>query len=109
MRRSPSTASIRESLTRIVIGINHCPLQICTRGARTKRVDFVRFIAQRESTARHVSLSRHVVDAWSRNLHWRKLMTMQPRPPLPPFNRETALQKVRLAEDAWNSRDPEKV
>ena len=32
-----------------------------------------------------------------------------PRPPLPPFNRETAIQKVRMAEDAWNSRDPEKV
>ena len=31
------------------------------------------------------------------------------RPPLPPFDRETAKQKVRLAEDAWNTRDPEKV
>jgi hypothetical protein len=31
------------------------------------------------------------------------------RPPLPPFTAETAAQKVRLAEDAWNSRDPEKV
>ena len=31
------------------------------------------------------------------------------RPPLPPFTRETAIQKVRLAEDAWNSRDPERV
>jgi nuclear transport factor 2 (NTF2) superfamily protein len=31
------------------------------------------------------------------------------RPPLPPFTRETAIQKIRLAEDAWNSRDPEKV
>jgi uncharacterized protein len=31
------------------------------------------------------------------------------RPPLPPFNRESAIQKVRVAEDAWNSRDPEKV
>ncbi len=31
------------------------------------------------------------------------------RPPLPPFTRETAVQKVRLAEDAWNSRDPETV
>jgi nuclear transport factor 2 (NTF2) superfamily protein len=31
------------------------------------------------------------------------------RPPLPPFTLETAIQKVRLAEDAWNSRDPEKV
>src|SRR6202167_4951262 len=31
------------------------------------------------------------------------------RPPLPPFTRETAAQKARLAEDAWNSRDPERV
>lgn len=31
------------------------------------------------------------------------------RPPLPPFTLETAIEKVRLAEDAWNSRDPEKV
>jgi len=31
------------------------------------------------------------------------------RPPLPPFTRETAIQKVRVAEDAWNSRDPERV
>ena len=31
------------------------------------------------------------------------------RPPLPPFTHETATRKVRLAEDAWNSRDPEKV
>jgi nuclear transport factor 2 (NTF2) superfamily protein len=32
-----------------------------------------------------------------------------PRPPLPPFTAETARQKVRGAEDAWNSRDPERV
>jgi nuclear transport factor 2 (NTF2) superfamily protein len=31
------------------------------------------------------------------------------RPPLPPFTRETAVQKVRLAEDGWNSRNPQKV
>ncbi|OAH45435.1 hypothetical protein AX777_17660 [Sphingobium yanoikuyae] len=31
------------------------------------------------------------------------------RPPLPPFTRETAIIKVRAAEDAWNSRDPERV
>jgi len=31
------------------------------------------------------------------------------RPPAPPFTRETAIQKVRLAEDAWNSRDPNQV
>ncbi|MEU9923977.1 nuclear transport factor 2 family protein [Streptomyces griseoluteus] len=34
---------------------------------------------------------------------------MTTRPPVPPFTRETAMEKVRLAEDAWNSRDPEKV
>ena len=32
-----------------------------------------------------------------------------PRPPLPPFTRETAIQKVRMAEDAWNARDPQRV
>ena len=32
-----------------------------------------------------------------------------PRPPLPPFTRETAAQKVRMAEDAWNSCDPARV
>jgi len=31
------------------------------------------------------------------------------RPPLPPFTAETAAKKARLAEDAWNSRDPERV
>ena len=31
------------------------------------------------------------------------------RPPLPPFTRETAAQKARMAEDAWNSRDPDRV
>jgi len=34
---------------------------------------------------------------------------MSSHPPLPPFNRDTAIQKVRLAEDGWNSRDPAKV
>jgi nuclear transport factor 2 (NTF2) superfamily protein len=35
--------------------------------------------------------------------------TENPRPPLPPFNAETAAQKIRLAEDAWNTRDPQRV
>jgi len=34
---------------------------------------------------------------------------MEQRHPLPPFTMETALQKVQLAEDAWNSQDPERV
>ncbi|GAB3452280.1 nuclear transport factor 2 family protein [Kineococcus endophyticus] len=32
-----------------------------------------------------------------------------PRPPLPPFTEASATQKVRAAEDAWNSRDPERI
>jgi uncharacterized protein len=38
-------------------------------------------------------------------------MTAAPetRPPVPPFTRETAAQKVRMAEDGWNTRDPERV
>ncbi|HQZ04306.1 MAG TPA: nuclear transport factor 2 family protein [Burkholderiaceae bacterium] len=35
--------------------------------------------------------------------------TEMPRPPLPPFTFETAAQKVRMAEDGWNSRDPQRV
>ena len=34
---------------------------------------------------------------------------MTPRPPLPPFTRDTAVLKVRLAEDGWNTRNPETV
>lgn len=34
---------------------------------------------------------------------------METRPPLPPFTRESAIEKTRLAEDAWNSRDPLRV
>jgi hypothetical protein len=36
-------------------------------------------------------------------------MNTESRPPLPPFTLETASKKARLAEDAWNSRDPERV
>lgn len=36
-------------------------------------------------------------------------MQSQDRPPLPPFTRDSATLKVRMAEDAWNSRDPRKV
>jgi nuclear transport factor 2 (NTF2) superfamily protein len=32
-----------------------------------------------------------------------------PRPPVPPFDRDAAAKKVRMAEDAWNGRDPQKV
>jgi uncharacterized protein len=39
----------------------------------------------------------------------RSIDTAQTRPPLPPFTLDTAIQKVRAAEDGWNSRDPERV
>ena len=35
--------------------------------------------------------------------------THEARPPFPPFTLETAAQKVRMAEDAWNNRDPKRV
>ena len=35
--------------------------------------------------------------------------TTETRPPLPPFDRDGAIEKIRLAEDAWNSRDPQRV
>ena len=34
---------------------------------------------------------------------------IEQKPPFPPFTRETATQKIRMAEDAWNSRDPQRV
>ena len=36
-------------------------------------------------------------------------MNNETKPPFPPFTIESAIQKVRMAEDAWNTRDPEKV
>lgn len=43
------------------------------------------------------------------NIKLNSLLANQMRPPLPPFNRETAMEKVRLAEDAWNTCDPERI
>lgn len=37
------------------------------------------------------------------------LESQEPRPPFPPFTEETARRKVQAAEDAWNSRDPQRV
>ena len=40
---------------------------------------------------------------------WTHVSSETARPPLPPFTRETAAQKVQAAEDAWNTRDPQRV
>lgn len=37
------------------------------------------------------------------------MTNLEARPPFPPFTRETAIQKVRAAEDGWNNRNPQKV
>lgn len=37
------------------------------------------------------------------------MTVIETRPPVPPFNLKTAIQKVRMAEDGWNSRDPQRV
>jgi uncharacterized protein len=44
-----------------------------------------------------------------KDVHMTEIMTQAARPALPPFTRESASQKVRLAEDAWNGRDPARV
>src|SRR5580693_1029936 len=57
-------------------------------------------IARRPST----SLIQAIVSRQSKSRE-----VIMSRPPLPPFTRDTAAQKARMAEDAWNSRDPERV
>jgi nuclear transport factor 2 (NTF2) superfamily protein len=55
---------------------------------------------------------REFMDFPKKSIQGEEIMTTTTtpgRPPLPPFTRETAIQKVRLAEDSWNSRDPGKV
>lgn len=43
-------------------------------------------------------------------LDWHiQILIMEQRPPLPPFTEETARQKIQMAQDAWNSKDPERV
>jgi nuclear transport factor 2 (NTF2) superfamily protein len=58
-------------------------------------------------TAFH-AIRRHGLEEQS-HLPGRSFNTMAPLPPLPPFTLQTAVQKVRLAEDGWNTRDPGKV
>src|SRR5688500_7080502 len=52
---------------------------------------------------------KHPANAQDASFKTVKMITMEKRFPIPPFTYETALQKVQAAEDAWNTRDPEKV
>ncbi len=53
-------------------------------------------------------LTMHLTDE-RRDIQQGAHMPDEQRPPLPPFTRNSAMEKVRKAEDGWNSRDPEKV
>lgn len=53
--------------------------------------------------------SGRVHAAWMKENDIMATATITTRPPLPPFTRESATQKVRMAEDGWNTRNPEKV
>lgn len=57
--------------------------------------------------ARGVKIGTRIATAFPQTNQEEAKMTE--RQPLPPFTRETAIRKVQIAEDAWNSRDPHKV
>jgi uncharacterized protein len=72
--------------------------------------DEIDFIQARDSF--HIATvsetgSRNALLNWKLNSNPRS--NMDQRPPLPPFDRDSAILKVRLAEDGWNGRNPEKV
>lgn len=50
----------------------------------------------------------YFVEAISHSVDLHNRLAMESRPPLPPFTFEAAVQKLRAAEDGWNSRDPQK-
>src|SRR5437868_15113955 len=60
---------------------------------------------------RRSSASQPAAFVRSQNLEQEHSMSASPevRPPVPPFTLDTARQKVRAAEDAWNTRDPQRV
>ena len=61
----------------------------------------------------HTENYKRVVQVLHQHLHPQfRIMSLSkeaPRPPLPPFTKETAIQNIRLAENSWNSQDPNKV
>jgi nuclear transport factor 2 (NTF2) superfamily protein len=67
-------------------------------------------IEDKEMDAPLLRLSIQEIDSRFFTFHiscWEPFMNT--KPPLPPFTLESAIQKVRMAEDAWNSRDPDRV
>jgi uncharacterized protein len=80
-------------------------------GAEAYRKDIPGAIVKFYNTG-HFALETHLAEISEDILSFLGTLTVASpgvRPPLPPFTLETALKKVQMAEDAWNSKDPEKV
>jgi len=80
-------------------------------GAEAYRKDIPGAIVKFYNTG-HFALETHLAEISEDILSFLGTLTVASpgvRPPLPPFTMETALKKVQMAEDAWNSKDPEKV
>ena len=80
-------------------------------GAEAYKKDIPGAIVKFYSTG-HFALETHLAEIGQEILSFLgslRAIGVGARPPFPPFNRESALQKVQMAEDAWNSKDPERV
>src|SRR6267143_3225020 len=77
----------------------HWPLFVYSRwGGINRQTDDERLMNMKAKTSKSATDATVSADAIA-----------NPRPPFPPFNAQSATQKVRMAEDAWNTRDPERV
>src|SRR5262249_27022244 len=100
-RRSRLASTRSRSTTAAGVSISATGRPTCASSSRMVRSDAVdtsTVIAAEHSGAR-------VRPIWRS----RKEHLLGQRPPLPPFDEETARQKVQAAEDAWNTRDPDRV
>ncbi len=84
---------------------------ISFRGKTLLFGDLVQGIARVKCSVLINKVEVHVLVALQRSPLTGEVMTPteNPRPPFPPFDEQSAVQKVRMAEDAWNTRNPERV
>jgi nuclear transport factor 2 (NTF2) superfamily protein len=106
--RDPASASARAGVARSIL---ERPSSMPFReGVAFQRIDAVSTcftapsfpIGRRNS---HVPARKSAGDVHDRT----GALSVEPRPPLPPFDRDAAIRKIRAAEDGWNSRDPARV
>ena len=71
---------------------------------------FTKMFALTKNILKKLPSTSTAASAAAVRVYHRSIMSpIEVKPPLPPFTKETALQKIRMAEDAWNSQDPDKV